>query len=391
MKDQYFGDVNDFCKYGLLRALTHESSMRLLVTWMLTPKDETKHGQEREWLSDPTRWRAFDPILFDGLTSLLADGVQPDVKLIEQTDLLEKAYFDRELVPIGRVARLAWRERLIALIKHEKPDLVYIDPDTGIEVPTYSSIGTRHSPGYVYWNEIEQIWACGCSLLIFQYFPRNPNENHTAFAARIQDELMSRIGAPMIRAFSTKKALFLLAAQDRHTSTLAHAIEANLCGWRGQINQEPICTARGTLVTMSQSTQITSERAPEPVGPYPHARRVGDLVYVSGLGPRQRGSKTIPGVTLDEAGNAIAHDIEAQCHSVFANIKMVLEDAGSSFDRIVDVLVFLTDMKGDFQAFNRVYGEYFAGDGKPNPTRTTVEVTALPTPIAIELKVIATI
>lgn len=136
---------------------------------------------------------------------------------------------------------------------------------------------------------------------------------------------------------------------------------------------------------------ILSDHAPEPVGPYPHARRVGDLVFVSGLGPRQRGSKTIPGVTLDDAGNAIDHDIEAQCHSVFANIRAVLEEAGSGFDRIVDVLVFLTDMKRDFQAFNRVYGEYFAGQGKPNPTRTTVQVTALPTPIAIELKVIATV
>lgn len=133
-----------------------------------------------------------------------------------------------------------------------------------------------------------------------------------------------------------------------------------------------------------------SQRAPEPVGAYPHAKRVGNLLFISGMGPRKRGSREIPGVTLDASGNVTAYDIEAQCQSVFENIRMVLEDAGSSWERIVDVTVFLTNMKRDFGTFNRLYAEHFAGPGNPNPTRTTVEVTALPTPIAIELKVIAT-
>lgn len=135
---------------------------------------------------------------------------------------------------------------------------------------------------------------------------------------------------------------------------------------------------------------IESENAPEPVGAYPHAKRVGELLFLSGVGPRERGAKEIPGVELDANGAIVSHDIEAQCHSVFKNVRGVLEAAGSSWDRIVDVTVFLTDMKGDFAAYNRVYADYFAGPGKPNPARTTVEVTALPTPIAIELKVIAT-
>jgi 2-aminomuconate deaminase len=142
---------------------------------------------------------------------------------------------------------------------------------------------------------------------------------------------------------------------------------------------------------MNRNDPFESPRAPEPVGAYPHARRVGNLLFVSGMGPRQRGSATIPGVTLDAAGNVADHDIEAQCRAVFENVRLVLEDAGSSWDRIVDVTVFLTNMKRDFAAFNRLYAEHFAGPGKPNPTRTTVEVTALPTPIAIELKVIATV
>jgi 2-aminomuconate deaminase len=137
--------------------------------------------------------------------------------------------------------------------------------------------------------------------------------------------------------------------------------------------------------------ELTSNRAPEPVGAYPHAKRVGDLLFLSGVGPRRRGSREIPGVTLDEHGHVVDYDIEAQCRSCFDNVRAVLEDTGSSWDRIVDVLVFLTDMQKDFPTFNRLYAEYFAGPGRPNPTRTTIEIGALPTPIAVELKVVATI
>ena len=131
---------------------------------------------------------------------------------------------------------------------------------------------------------------------------------------------------------------------------------------------------------------VDSSRAPEPVGLYPHARRVGNLLFLSGVGPRERGTKKIPGVELDEAGNIISYDIEAQCRSVFQNVRYILEDAGASWTDIVDVTVFLTNMKADFETYNRLYAEHFAEDP---PCRTTVEITSLPTPIAIELKVIA--
>ncbi|MGZ5024588.1 MAG: RidA family protein, partial [Chthoniobacterales bacterium] len=120
-----------------------------------------------------------------------------------------------------------------------------------------------------------------------------------------------------------------------------------------------------------------------------HAKRVGDFLFLSGIGPRVRGSKDIPGVTLDSSGKIVSYDIETQCRAVFENVRLVLEDAGASWNDIVDVTVFLTDMQKDFATYNRIYPEYFASEGKPNPTRTTVEVGALPTPIAIELKVIA--
>jgi 2-aminomuconate deaminase len=134
-----------------------------------------------------------------------------------------------------------------------------------------------------------------------------------------------------------------------------------------------------------------SSRAPEPVGAFPHAKRVGDLLFLSGIGPRTRGSKEIPGVTLDAAGNVVNYDIETQCRAVFENVRLVLEDAGAAWNDIVDVTVFLTNMKADFPIYNRLYPEYFAGTGKPNPTRTTIEILSLPTPIAIELKVIAAV
>jgi 2-aminomuconate deaminase len=137
------------------------------------------------------------------------------------------------------------------------------------------------------------------------------------------------------------------------------------------------------------SKAFESSRAPEPVGAFPHAKRVGDFLFLSGIGPRVRGSKEIPGVTLDSAGNIVDYDIETQCRAVFENVRLVLEDAGATWQDIIDVTVFLTNMKEDFPTYNRLYAEYFAGRGKPNPTRTTIEVGALPTPIAIELKVIA--
>ena len=136
------------------------------------------------------------------------------------------------------------------------------------------------------------------------------------------------------------------------------------------------------------SSILNSDKAPEPVGLYPHARKVGNLLFLSGVGPRKKGSKDIPGVTLDEKGNIISYNIEEQCHSVFQNVRYILEASGSRWENLVDVTVFLTNMKADFSTYNKIYAQYF----KDNlPCRTTVEILSLPTPIAIELKCIATI
>ncbi|HEY9488450.1 MAG TPA: Rid family hydrolase [Chryseosolibacter sp.] len=133
---------------------------------------------------------------------------------------------------------------------------------------------------------------------------------------------------------------------------------------------------------------INSDQAPEPVGAYVHARQVGDLLFLSGVGPRKRGLKAIPGVVLGPDGNIISYDIEEQCRSVFENVRLILEASGSSWENLVDVTVFLTNIKNDFSVYNRIYAEYFKEN---KPCRTTVEVNALPTPIAIELKCIAVV
>lgn len=137
-------------------------------------------------------------------------------------------------------------------------------------------------------------------------------------------------------------------------------------------------------------TKIRTNKAPKPVGLYPHARKVGSLLFLSGVGPRVAGSdgtdSKVPGLELDKNGNFIQFDFEAQCRAVFDNVKVILEESGSSWDRLVDVTVFLVNMKRDFHTYNRVYAEYFKDN---QPCRTTVEINSLPTPIAIELKCVA--
>jgi 2-aminomuconate deaminase len=135
---------------------------------------------------------------------------------------------------------------------------------------------------------------------------------------------------------------------------------------------------------------INSSQAPDPVGFYPHARKVGGLLFLSGVGPRKKGSTDIPGVTLDENKNIVSYNIEEQCHSVFNNVKHILEASGSRWENLIDVTVYLTNMKDDFALFNKIYASYFPNKAT-QPCRTTVEINALPTPIAIELKCIATV
>ncbi len=137
---------------------------------------------------------------------------------------------------------------------------------------------------------------------------------------------------------------------------------------------------------MNDISEHHSQLAPKPVGLYPHAKQVGELLFLSGIGPRVSGQDEIPGVVLDDKGELLSYDIEKQCHQVFKNVRHVLEEAGSDWLNLIDVTVFLTNIKDDFSTYNRIYADYFKDN---QPTRTTVEISKLPTPIAIELKCIA--
>lgn len=171
--------------------------------------------------------------------------------------------------------------------------------------------------------------------------------------------------------------------QSRDTESFSTSSNVSVAAQPALRNQTAKQVSRAP---QASSKTIDAEKAPEPVGAYPHARREGEFLFLSGVGPRKRGSKTIPGVTLNEQGEIVAYDVEVQTRSVIENIKTILEASGSSFEKIIDVQVYLTNMKKDFPTFNRVYAEYFQSI---QATRTTIEVGALPTPIAVEMKVVA--
>lgn len=229
MKDQYFGDINDYRKYGLLRALQSQGQGRLLVAWMLTPDDGSHDGGFRSYLQDPDRWRPYDPQLFDGLVTLLRSASIPDVSLIERSSLLPNTSYYSETVPDAWRDRQTWRQGLLEAASNV--DLVFVDPDNGIEVPS-KPVGRKGSSKYVSWEEIETLWAADCSVLIYQHFRREPRE---AFAHRLVSELRRHTGAYLVKAFRTPHVLFLLAAQDRHAPQFRQVVSLLSKRWNSQI------------------------------------------------------------------------------------------------------------------------------------------------------------
>ncbi len=232
MKNQYFGDINDYRKYGLLRALLSAGELNLLVAWMLTPDDDGRGGKLRDYLKQPEQWRHFDPELYHGLASLLRSASSPQVSLIEGTSLLPRATFYAAEVPDARSERDEWQRNIMELVSKSKADLVFFDPDNGIEVPS-GPVGRNNSSKYVTWQEIQETWNAGCSLLIYQHFRSEPRE---AFAEGIVSELQRQMEAPFSQAFRTAHVLFLLAAQAKREAWLRQAIACFLPCWEGQIN-----------------------------------------------------------------------------------------------------------------------------------------------------------
>jgi 2-aminophenol/2-amino-5-chlorophenol 1,6-dioxygenase alpha subunit len=177
------------------------------------------------------------------------------------------------------------------------------------------------------------------------------------------------------------------------SSQASSAAPGSSSAWTRSLDSEGSSTDSGSVRGQAQGTMskgVSTDKAAPPVGPYPHSRVEGDLVYLSGVGPRRPGQRDIPGVQLNSQGEIVSYDVERQTHSVFENITAILAEHGLGLDDVIDVQAYLTDMKSDFKTFNRVYGEYFGRNGLDHaPCRTTIEVGALPTPIAVEMKVLA--
>ena len=229
MKNQYFGDINDYRKYGLLHSLQSIGDGRLLVAWMLTPDDGSRDGGRRSYLRDPDTWMRYDPTLFTGLAGMLGPPSVPEVSLIEMSPLLPRASYYAAEVPDIREERDAWRQGLLCAA-HDS-DLVFVDPDNGIEVPS-KPVGRKGSSKYVTWREVRDLWETGCSVLIYQHFRR---ERRAMFAERLTSELRARVGARFTAAFCTPHVLFLLAAQERSKDQLREGISVLTQRWKGEI------------------------------------------------------------------------------------------------------------------------------------------------------------
>lgn len=242
MKHQYFGDVNDYRKYGLLRALQSGHEGNLLVAWMLTTDDGSSDGGFRKYLQEPARWAHYDPELFEGLHSLLGSKATPSVSSMERSGLLPRAAYHSAPVPDALRERETWRTDLLRAAAGV--DLVFLDPDNGVEVRSKPA-GRKDSSKYVRWVEVEDLWSAGCSVLIYQHFCR---EKRQAFAVRLMAELRARTGAGTVGALETPHVLFLLALQERHGGRLGESLRLLEERWGGEMMPmgfDPIAAAPG--------------------------------------------------------------------------------------------------------------------------------------------------
>lgn len=209
MKDQYFGDINDYRKYGLLRRIQSRGTGRLLVAWMMTRDDGRRDGGFRSYLQDSQIWTRHDPQLFTDLAALLRTAPNPNVSLIERSSILPRTKFYSEVVPDNVNKRIIWHQGLLDVAR--AADFVFLDPDNGIEIPS-KPIGRKNSSKYVAWQEVVDLWQIGCSIIIYQHFRREPRAE---FTTRMKLELRERTNAEFVEALRTPHVLFLLGACPR--------------------------------------------------------------------------------------------------------------------------------------------------------------------------------
>ncbi|MEX1215550.1 hypothetical protein [Saccharospirillum sp.] len=238
MKDQYFGDINDYRKYGLLRAIIRASGFRVLFSWMLTPDDGSTDGKLISYLDRPDKWACHDPVLFQTLKELLAAGQKRRVSLIEDSGLIPKAEYFSSLVPDSTSGRSAWFSSLIA--QAQSSDCIFLDPDNGLEVKS-KPYGGKGSSKILYWCEVEALWASGKSLLIYQHFIR---EKRPRFIEHMLETLRSSTPGSFVEAFSTPHVVFLMALQPEHQEFHGAIVSALQENWAGQIQHWELTRAQ---------------------------------------------------------------------------------------------------------------------------------------------------
>jgi hypothetical protein len=229
MKDQYFGDINDYKKFGLLRSIISASEIKILIAWMLTKDDGSTDGKFIEYLSKPEKWLKYDEALYLEIANLLEKNKKREVSLIERTDLLGGSEFYSKFVPDNSEHRENWLSELINGAKNS--DLIFLDPDNGLEIKS-KKYGTKNSSKFLYWHEVEELWKKGKSLLIYQHFIREKRE---LFIERMLNSLSHNTPSSIVEAFSTSNVVFLLALQPEHHNFHQSIINSVESKWLGEI------------------------------------------------------------------------------------------------------------------------------------------------------------
>jgi hypothetical protein len=252
MKNQYFGDINDYRKYGLLRSISGVSDLRTLVAWMLTPNDGSTDGKFTKYLSEPERWSKHDPTLFSTLRHLLNTHADRKVAYLEETNLLERTEYYSKVVPDTAAERNTWFVELLQ--KSEGSDFVFLDPDNGLEVKS-KPYGRKNSSKFLFWREVEALWETGKSLLIYQHFIR---ENRVQFIQRMLASLNEVADGSYVEAFSTPHVAFLMALQPAHHSLHGIIVNSVQENWAGQIKHWELVRAQ----QVAQAGLLASRAAP---------------------------------------------------------------------------------------------------------------------------------
>ncbi|OIR24358.1 hypothetical protein [Bathymodiolus thermophilus thioautotrophic gill symbiont] len=233
MKNQYFGDINDYKKFGLLRSIMSSTDIKLLIAWMLTEDDGSTDGKFIKYLQEPKKWKKFDPPLYDEIQNLLKNNGKRKVSLIEESAIMNNCKYHARLVPDQSEQRDTWFASLISQSK--KFDLVFLDPDNGLEVKS-KPYGRKNSSKHLYWQEISKLWAERKSLLIYQHFSRNKGETKEIFTNLKLGELSKKTKNSMVTSFTTSKVLFLLALQPEHHKYKEPKVKKVQSNWAGQID-----------------------------------------------------------------------------------------------------------------------------------------------------------